>query len=349
MSREQLTDQQAEQGTAAPGTATAELTYGLPAPLYAQVKSLRYGDAEGLASLLAAHQEFSRNLLGVASSHVGLAAVKRAMAMTQHNAVGRPGALTQQQMGPGGEFELEGSAPAAKPAVGRPGALTQQQMGPGGEFELEGSAPAAKPAVGGPGALTQQQIGPGGEFELEGSAPAVKPAVGRPGALTQQQIGPGGEFELEGSAPAKPAVVRPGALTQQQIGPGGEFELEGSAPARPAVGRPGALTQQQIGPGGEFELEGSAPAKPAAEPAWAAGARRYNEAHAELVSEFNELTQGSCRGAGGQLDPQAVARWQRQHGVDADGKVGPHTLAAARHVQAKAGPAGVQADARIPV
>jgi peptidoglycan hydrolase-like protein with peptidoglycan-binding domain len=230
MSREQLTDQQAEQGTAAPGTATAELTYGLPAPLYAQVKSLRYGDAEGLASLLAAHQEFSRNLLGVASSHVGLAAVKRAMAMTQHNAVGRPGALTQQQIGPGGEFELEGSAPAA----------------------------------------------------------------------------------------------------------------------RPGVVRPGALTQQQIGPGGEFELEGSAPAKPAAEPAWAAGARRYNEAHVELVSEFNELTQGSCKGAGGQLDPQAVARWQRQHGVDADGKVGPHTLAAARHVQAKAGPAGAQ-DARIPV
>jgi hypothetical protein len=320
MSREQLTDQQAEQGTAAPGTATAELTYGLPAPLYAQVKSLRYGDAEGLASLLAAHQEFSRNLLGVASSHVGLAAVKRAMAMTQHNAVGRPGALTQQQIGPGGEFELEGSAPAAKPAVGRPGALTQQQIGPGGEFELEGSAPAARPAVGRPGALTQQQIGPGGEFELEGSAPAAKPAVVRPGALTQQQIGPGGEFELEGSAPA----------------------------ARPGVVRPGALTQQQIGPGGEFELEGSAPAKPAAEPAWAAGARRYNEAHVELVSEFNELTQGSCKGAGGQLDPQAVARWQRQHGVDADGKVGPHTLAAARHVQAKAGPAGAQ-DARIPV
>ena len=112
--------------------------------------------------------------------------------------------------------------------------------------------------------------------------------------------------------------------------------------------RPGALTQQQIGPGGEFELEGSAPAKPAAEPAWAGGARRYNEAHAEGVSEFNELTQGSCKGADGQLDPQAVARWQRQHGVDGDGKVGPHTLAAARHVQAKAGPSGAQ-DARIPV
>jgi hypothetical protein len=89
-------------------------------------------------------------------------------------------------------------------------------------------------------------------------------------------------------------------------------------------------------------------AKSAAEPAWVASARTYNDAHAGLVSEFNDATAKSCLDASGQLDPQAVARWQRQHGVEADGKVGPHTLAAARQASAKAGPAA-GADQRIPV
>jgi peptidoglycan hydrolase-like protein with peptidoglycan-binding domain len=232
MSREQLTDQQAEHGTASAGVTATEDTYGLPPHIHGPLMRMGPGDSDALKDLLINFPGFKQQILSaaVAASHMGNIAIQRAIDMAQKGAVGRPGGLTQQQIGPGGEFELEGSAPAAKPAV-----------------------------------------------------------------------------------------VRPGALTQQQIGPGGEFELEGSAPA-----------------------------KPAAEPAWAGGARRYNEAHAELVSEFNDLTQGSCKGDGGQLDPQAVARWQRQHGVDADGRVGPHTLAAARHVQAKAGPAGAQ-DARIPV
>ena len=88
--------------------------------------------------------------------------------------------------------------------------------------------------------------------------------------------------------------------------------------------------------------------RPAAEPAWVAGARTYNDAHADLVAEFNAATAHSCLDASGQLDPQAVARWQRQHGIAADGKVGPHTLAAARQASAKAGPAAA-ADQRIPV
>jgi murein L,D-transpeptidase YcbB/YkuD len=115
------------------------------------------------------------------------------------------------------------------------------------------------------------------------------------------------------------------------------------------VVRPGALTKEQIGPGGEFELEGSAAPAPKAEAPWVAGARKYNDAHAELVSEFNELTKYKCALDDGLIDPQAVAHWQRQHGLEPDGKVGPHTLAAARHAVAKAGPAGGSADARIPV
>jgi hypothetical protein len=124
-------------------------------------------------------------------------------------------------------------------------------------------------------------------------------------------------------------------MTQEQIRPGGEFELEGGPPRRP-------LTQDQIRPGGEFELEGNAP-----DPVFLSSAQRYNAAHTSFVDEFNDLTNGSCL-VSGQLDPQAVARWQAQHGLAPDGKVGPLTLASARKVRVSAS-AEAETDARPPV
>jgi peptidoglycan hydrolase-like protein with peptidoglycan-binding domain len=281
MSREQVADQAAQQDSASSAVAGAEESYGLPAPVYAQVLKLGPGNVAGLRALLAQYPNFNQGILSVASHHMGAAAVRQAMG---------PGPLTQDQLRPGGEFALEGDTPPRKP-------LTQEQLRPGGEFALEGGTAPRNP-------LTQEQLRPGGEFALEG-----------------------------GTAPRNP-------LTQEQLRPGGEFALEGgTAPRNP-------LTQEQIRPGGEFALEGDAPAAPAAEPAWVAGARKYNEAHAELASNFNSLTGNTCIGADGQLDPQLVSAWQRSHGLDADGKVGPHTVAAAR----QAGPvASSQADARIPV
>jgi hypothetical protein len=117
---------------------------------------------------------------------------------------------------------------------------------------------------------------------------------------------------------------------------------EAPTPAR-TQGKPGTLSQAEM-----HELLDEGPAS-TAEPAWVGGARKYNEAHAELVSDFNELTKQACLDASGQLDPQAVARWQGQHGVAPDGRVGPRTLAAARKAQAKAGPTDAASDQRIPV
>jgi hypothetical protein len=93
-------------------------------------------------------------------------------------------------------------------------------------------------------------------------------------------------------------------------------------------------------------------AAPVAAPAWVAGARAYNAAHSERVDEFNELTSDVCRLDGeGKVDPQAVARWQSNHGLAADGKIGPHTVAAARKLKAKPPEvaAAPQADVRPPV
>jgi len=142
-------------------------------------------------------------------------------------------------------------------------------------------------------------------------------------------------------APTVKAQGKPGTLSQAEMH---EMLDDTPAPAQ-AQGKPGTLSQAEM-----HEMLDDAPAAAKAEPAWVAGARTYNDAHAELVSEFNDATAGSCLDAGGQLDPQAVARWQAAHGVEADGKVGPHTLAAARRASAKAGPAATAAaDQRIPV
>jgi hypothetical protein len=93
-------------------------------------------------------------------------------------------------------------------------------------------------------------------------------------------------------------------------------------------------------------------AEPAAEPAWVADARRYNDVQEYLVEEFNELTAFVCLNDDtGKLDPRAVADWQRAHGLSADGKVGPHTVQAARAVKTKGSEVAKteQPEARIPV
>lgn len=155
--------------------------------------------------------------------------------------------------------------------------------------------------------------------------------------------------------------VAPGSLGREDrdaaLGDRSDAPAQGAAKpqgAQIAAGSLGASTHK----GGEFDLLGSDPrllhhgdAGPTAEPAWVAGARAYNAAHAHLVDEFNELTNDVCRLDGeAKLDPQAVARWQAAHGVEADGKVGPHTVAAARKTKAQApAVAAAPADVRPPV
>ena len=59
------------------------------------------------------------------------------------------------------------------------------------------------------------------------------------------------------------------------------------------------------------------------------GRRAYNAAHGDLVGEFDVLTNFSCL-SDGVTDPIKVAQWQKANGLEADGKIGPHTVAAAR-------------------
>ncbi len=155
----------------------------------------------------------------------------------------------------------------------------------------------------------------------------------------------------------------PPARAQPARGPLSNREMHAFLDDSPARAQParGPLSNQEMH---AFLEDGPAQAQPAAraaapsatpaaaEPAWVAGARAYNATHAAWVDEFNELTDYFCQvGGDGKVDPQEVARWQGHHGLVADGKIGPHTIAAARKLKAKAPEvaAAPQADARPPV
>lgn len=150
------------------------------------------------------------------------------------------------------------------------------------------------------------------------------------------------------------ALVKQKQATQGRSGSLSQDELRESV-GEPADSRPvksGEMTSflhdasdgpLQTGPD-------AAPRPAAAEPAWVASARAYNAAHSDLVDEFDDLTHHAVL-LDGDVHPRSVARWQADHGLAPDGKIGPHTVQKAREVNAKAAQvaAAPQADARPPV
>jgi peptidoglycan hydrolase-like protein with peptidoglycan-binding domain len=74
----------------------------------------------------------------------------------------------------------------------------------------------------------------------------------------------------------------------------------------------------------------TAPKEEKKEATWITGAKRFNAAHAEHVDEFNRVTDNSCVGTDGVLDPALVSDWQVAHGVTPDGRVGAETVDAAK-------------------
>ena len=161
--------------------------------------------------------------------------------------------------------------------------------------------------------------------------------VGASGSLGSTR--PGGEFLDE----TKTSVVpQQGGGSLGKVRPGTEYLDE--TPSAPAAAQQPAHAASEDGATKE--------ATPAKEEAWVADARRYNDVQEYLVEEFNELTDYICLDDDTvKLDPRAVADWQRAHGLSADGKVGPHTVQAARAVKAKGGSVAKteQPEARIPV
>jgi hypothetical protein len=145
-------------------------------------------------------------------------------------------------------------------------------------------------------------------------------------------------------APAKPQPAQ-GALSHAEM-----HEFLDDAPAKAQPADPEAAPK--AGPGPTAATHTDSPRM--------AAARAYNSQHSHLAAEFNLLTSfryldlhggGDDPDDGRKLDPKLVASWQEHHGLQADGMVGPLTVAKAREVSAK--PSAVasapRADARPPV
>lgn len=230
MSRESLNTSQTQPAGGASITEDQAESWGLRRELYAQIMQLSPADADALAEMLSLYSERAGAILQVAASHMGNAAVQRAMAILKQR----------------------------RATQGRAGSMDDHAQR---------------------------------EMITDASDRTPIPPRDRASFL---------EYPSERPAQASAAT---------------------DAPAGPAVKQ--------------------------APPAWVAAARAYNGAHPEFVDEFNDLTANVCCGDDNELDPQAVARWQEHHGLPADGKIGPHTLAVAR--AAKSPVAGPSPAPAIPV
>jgi len=102
-------------------------------------------------------------------------------------------------------------------------------------------------------------------------------------------------------------------------------QVEQPEPTPPDVVQESAKEQVQ-----KPEAKEPEPEPKVEEPGWVVRARAFNQTHSDLAWDFNQCTLGSCMGADGVLDPNLVAKWQADHNVPPDGRVGPHTLDAAR-------------------
>ncbi len=300
MSREQQTDHQAEQRTEAPESArNGGDIQGLPPNLYMQAMQIGPGDVQGLRDLLTLFPDFGPQILAVVSPNAGLSTVKRAQAMVQQNAVGRGGSLSDEQIHEGGEFALEGSAREAEPA--QPAAT--QAPAP---TAAEPSQPAST--------LSTMELS---EVPLQDH---VRKAV-----MALQPGDAQGLQQLLNLYPSMSDALLP--LAKEHLGV--ETVAQAVALDQELASRNSAMAEKKS----QEATDGDLLTKSVVFDDLP-GARKFNEAHPALVAEFNELTQNALcfseTGEIGSIDPLKVARWQAHRGLDADGKVGPRTVAAAR-------------------
>jgi hypothetical protein len=301
MSREQLNDHES-QGA---GPAQAEVqgdVQGLPPNLYQQASQIRPGDVQGLRDLLTLFPDFAPQILAVVSPRAGLSTVKQAQAQVQQNAVGRGGALTSQQIHAGGEFAIEGSAPVAGPEVAAPAQAAPPQA-------------AATQAPAAPGtALDTMELS---DVPLQDHVRKAVLALHPGDAVALQQV-------LNLYPSMSDAIL---TLAKQHVG------VETVAQAVVLEQELAAKNRATADKKSHESTDGDLLTKTAVFDDLP-GARKYNESHPEFVEEFNRLTQNvfcvSETAEMGALDPLKVAGWQAHRGLAADGKVGPHTVAAAR-------------------
>ena len=316
MSRDQLTNQTAQNDAAPEANAVGPDTHGLRPDLYAEVMRMSPADANQLASMLQLYPGFARAILLVAASHLGNSAVQRAIQLEKSwHAQGRAGSLTHD------ELRASGGALDAMPTHDHAQGAGHDPAATAGATATA-MAPQEPAWVAGARAYNATHMHLVSQFNdltayecLDDDSKALVPqAVAKwqahHGIAADGKVGPQTVAAAKGPSHAQASELA--APAEAQI-------AEPDAMAKPAAAA-GALRAAHSTPGAKAMYD---------------KARVFNAAHPDLVREFNDLTDDKCLDDDTQqLDPHAVARWQLHHGEPADGMITADTIAAARATKA---------------
>lgn len=320
MTREQLTAQESQQDRTTSETAVPDVQ-GLPPWIYQQVMSLKPtpAGAETLADLMNDHDGvFSERIARVAASapNLGNHMVQTAIQIAQSRAQKR---AAQQVPGEPPQNHQNITADAAVESSRK-----DDLGGMDGRLQPQALSPVLRDQV--------MALGPD-------DAPRLARLIAQCPPDQHDALLMAARTNLGGAMVAKALELKRNGPPTGEIAP----STNDTAPAKGA------------GPSSNGAAPtGDAAARPEHSASWVAAAEAYNRAHAHFVDEFNELTGDSVHlDAHEKLDVNAVAHWQRNHGLDPDGKVGPRTVQKAREVYASEKPqvasSAQQADARPPV
>jgi hypothetical protein len=260
--------------------------------IHRALMAIRPGDYAGLALLVRQYPQQRQQILEEAAQSLGNSTVQRALAFT-------PAAGSAPKDGAGLQAFREENGTVGRPPKDDAGLQA---------FREEDNAPAV-------GRPPKDDAGLQA-FREEDNAPAV----GRP---PKDDAGLQAFREEDHPVPARfhaPSAADRNAATAV-------VREDDAAIKHPASVDPATAPDPTVTASDPIKTD-AAPAPK--ESAWVIGARTYNSHHAALSTEFNSLTTGSCVNADGELDPNKVAEWQVANGVAPDGRIGPHTIAAAR-------------------
>ncbi len=184
--------------------------------------------------------------------------------------------------------------------------------------------------------LMEAEAQAAGHAPTEAEAPKKATAEAQPEQQLVEHIAkaPEAEPELLGAALAENPALRQPLVEEATKAQGAEVvtqaievEQQEQAQAPVTAHDEPALTAEVEAKPAVIEEE---VAQPEAEEAWAVRAREYNDAHAELVARFNELTDNVYAPPNGSIAPAMVVAWQKANDVSVDGRIGPETVAAAK-------------------
>ncbi len=219
------------------------------------------------------------------------------------------------------------TAPAPAPATGHAPARGVGQLTSFWEQVAQDNAPRPQHPGHAPvtPAVANAPAAPAIEQVIVPAAPPA-PAVANAPAASAVTNAPAAPAIEQASVPAAPPAP---AVANAPAAPAIEQASVPAAPPVPAVANaPAHVGAPAIAPAEQSQAVPAAPPAPTHD-RWAA-ARGYDHRHGANVAAFTAITGGACLGADGAIDPEKVAAWQESHGLNADGMIGPLTMAAAR-------------------